>query len=121
MDGARPRRMWRCLDAPIISLDSRNMADGWTCQYSWRNIIVGEHDMHGLAKDAGEHDMHGLAKDAVVRSLERAGKQARPSRLHASLAPPPQARQRGRRIDIPYMDRMATVINSIITVCFMKD
>ena len=38
--------------------------------------------------------MHGLAQDAVL-ALELAGKK---SMLHASLAPPPQARQRGRRI-----------------------
>ena len=34
----------------------------------------------------------------VVLSLDRAGTQARQSMLHASLAPPPQVRQRGRRI-----------------------
>ena len=39
-------------------------------------------------------NMHGLAKDAVVLSLDRAGTQARQSMLHASLAPPPQVRQR---------------------------
>ena len=56
-------------------------------------------NMHGVVADERfRGNMHGLAKDAVVLSLERAGTQARQSMLHASLAPPPQVRQRGRRI-----------------------
>ena len=56
--------------------------------------------MHGVVADERfRGNMHGLAKDAVVLSLERAGTQARQSMLHASLAPPPQVRQRGRRIN----------------------
>ena len=51
-----------------------------------------------MADERFRGNMHGLAKDAVVLSLDRAGTQARQSMLHASLAPPPQVRQRGRRI-----------------------
>ena len=58
-------------------------------------------NMHGVVADERfRGNMRGLAKDAVVLSLERAGTQARQSMLHASLAPPPQVRQRGRRIYI---------------------
>ena len=63
-----------------------------------------------MADERFRGNMHGLAKDAVVLSLDRAGAQARQSMLHASLAPPPQVRQRGRRIfNIQYQAFLKTV------------
>ena len=64
----------------------------WTCIEGPAYVDMADERFRG--------NMHGLAKDAVVLSLDRAGTQARQSMLHASLAPPPQVRQRGRRIQL---------------------
>ena len=68
-----------------------------------------------MADERFRGNMHGLAKDAVVLSLDRAGTQARQSMLHASLAPPPQVRQRGRRI-LCNMKNMTYILNQVFTV-----
>ena len=75
----------------------------WTCIEGPAYVDMADErfrgNMHGVVADERfRGNMHGLAKDAVVLSLDRAGTQARQSMLHASLAPPPQVRQRGRRI-----------------------
>ena len=75
----------------------------WTCIEGPAYVDMADErfrgNMHGVVADERfRGNMHGLAKDAVVLSLDRAGTQARQSMLHASLAPPPQVSQRGRRI-----------------------
>ena len=93
--------MWRWRDGSSIRLGCSNrqrqysrtpaggnMADGWTCPYASKR--------HPTFEPAENKDGNGY----MARSLSRwwDGKQARQSMLHASLAPPPQPRQRGRRI-----------------------
>ena len=64
---------------------------------AWTQLATGAVAGHSWQAQ-GTAGKHRLAKDAVL-PLELAGKQ---SMLHASLAPPPQARQRGRRI-LPFL------------------
>ena len=98
--------MWRWRDGSSIRLGCSNrqrqysrtpaggnMADGWTCPYASKRLPTFE--------PAANKDGNGY----MARSLSRwwDGKQARQSMLHASLAPPPQPKQRGRRIRLDSM------------------